>query len=285
MTDINQIGVEAKKALSALKSAKTSKKQGVAKFSDLIEERNDACRALLVQVRDHIQNVGAVNSHDTWEGWAKHYAMQSKANLNYIINGRKSRSDNPGCRSVKLTKDMIVSFTVYVGDGNETKVMKFRVDSLPVGDGDFHSPRAKDLKGKRFANIILEVIEEPVKQKPVDERKEYLKRFRQVKRAAKFFGGMRKEFDAQNQHGSEARYNSLRETYPDNADDHRFPWTPPMKGYCLPKTYKEFKEEREKSWVDFNTTLQEGVERGWMTSGDLDSKPTKQPNQSTQETN
>ena len=50
-------------------------------------------------------------------------------------------------------------------DGKEMQVpMRFRIDNLPEGDGDFHTHRGGMYKGRKFATAILEVIEEP---KPV----------------------------------------------------------------------------------------------------------------------
>ncbi len=50
-------------------------------------------------------------------------------------------------------------------DGKEMQVpMRFRIDNLPEGDGDFHTHRGGEYKGRKFATAILEVIEEP---KPV----------------------------------------------------------------------------------------------------------------------
>lgn len=111
---------------------------------------------------DKAENIGGCTSMKEYCKRFRNQGCLTYARCRQIITGTSGNEGKvKSVRSLDLKPGMIVSFPVYVGDGNETKVMKFRVDSLPVGDGDFHSPRAKDLKGKRFANIILEVVEEP----------------------------------------------------------------------------------------------------------------------------
>jgi hypothetical protein len=93
-----------------------------------------------------------------------------------------------------------------------------------------------------------------------EEHREYMKRYKAAKRGAKFFTGLFDEYSE----GVNSDYAALRKLYPDNTDDHRFPWTLPVKGYCLPATKKEFMAQWEKAIGDFGATLQEGVNRGWM---------------------
>jgi len=92
--DIHKIGTEAVALLRALNKAKTAKTAKIAKANDLIEERNEAVKPLLIQVRDHIAAGDVVNGCRSWSAWAK-YAGVSKRNLNYIINGRKPGTPVP----------------------------------------------------------------------------------------------------------------------------------------------------------------------------------------------
>ena len=56
---------------------------------------------------------------------------------------------------------------MWIGD-DETKqhMMKFKIDWLPDGDSDFRRTRLPEDKGKRFASLGLEVIEESKKEEP-----------------------------------------------------------------------------------------------------------------------
>jgi hypothetical protein len=64
----------------------------------------------------------------------------------------------------------------------------------------------------------------------------------------------------------DGKYAKLRELYPDSTDNHRFPWTPPLPGYCLPKTVTEFEREYEKATGNFHTVLAEGEAMGALTT-------------------
>jgi hypothetical protein len=70
----------------------------------------------------------------------------------------------------------------------------------------------------------------------------------ETERAAKFHSGMLEEMGAVGKIDG-CYYAGLRELYPHNADNHRFPWTLPMKGCVLPKTQKEFEAEYTKAFA------------------------------------
>lgn len=92
------------------------------------------------------------------------------------------------------------------------------------------------------------------------EHREYAKKFQAAKRAAKFYVGMMGEL----MDGVDGNYTKLRELYPEGGDS--FPWAPPRPGYGVPKTIKEFQSEYDNATDAFNTLLQEGIDKGWMTT-------------------
>ena len=111
-------------------------------------------------------------------------------------------------------------------------------------------------------------LEQPTKtSKPVDPAKELIKRFRMVKRTAKFYNGMMKELRGVDWRGATSqKYDKLREQYPPDSPygDSQYPWTPP-KGYTLPKTLKEFETEYTTAFAELDEVMAEGKEKGILT--------------------
>lgn len=257
---IHEIGAAAVAALKALNQAKAAKKAKAAKATELIEERNEIVRPLLKQVHDHIAGGGAVNGHTTWAGWAK-YAGWSKRALNYILNGRKPQGGNSSSRSTAIKDGVLVNVggEVYRIEG-EIRTRATKGDRLVFSFTAIEASRAQKLAQP-----------EPKKSaKPVDPKKELVKRYRLAKRAAKFFNGMMKEYHVMDRHGSAARFEQLRDLY-DNNDGHGgeniYPWTPPTQGYCLPKTYKEFQTQYDAAIAEFDAVMKEGMAAGVLTLG------------------
>ena len=199
---IHKIGADAAKALRLLHNAQTGKKNASKKFTNLIAERNEAVRPLLIQVRDYLATGHPVNGQLTWEKWANNVAGWSKRQLNNIINGRKPRDGKrpvklrvdmlvtvgnrepfkltndmietmlkfvePGGTSVPLKEDMVVSFPIYLGGDEEVLTpSKFKLTSLAE---ELHTHKKGMYKGRRFANVILELIEEPGTRFPTSLR-------------------------------------------------------------------------------------------------------------------
>lgn len=109
----------------------------------------------------------------------------------------------------------------------------------------------------------------PPKAKAVDPEKELKKRFRAAKRAANFYVGMINEMTAMR------GYAGLLELWtrdPEHGDD-QYPWMPPCKGYCLPKTEKEFEAEYGKAFAEFDKILAEGKAMGVLTDAPREKKP------------
>jgi hypothetical protein len=94
------------------------------------------------------------------------------------------------------------------------------------------------------------------------EQADYMKKFRAAKRAAKFFGGMYMEFA----NGVNRDYKRFLELYRPDGDDRKYPWTPPQKGYSLPKTEKEFLAQNDAASEEFNKLLDEGIAKGVLTT-------------------
>jgi hypothetical protein len=92
-----------------------------------------------------------------------------------------------------------------------------------------------------------------------DPQKDLLKRFRAAKKVAKFYVEMMKELTD----GVDRKYAELRELYPDGKD--LWPWHPPTKEYCLPKSEEEFQAECDKATGDFHALLDEGKAAGVLT--------------------
>lgn len=137
--------------------------------------------------------------------------------------------------------------------------VRLRGSMVFVNMGDIDKVTCPKCKRALKANVKSKPAD-----KPVDPQKELMKRFRLAKRAAKFFAGMQGEFDAMDGLYDD-KYGNLLELYPSNGDDHRFPWTPPTKGYDLPKTREEFQAECDKAWGEFDAVMAEGKAAGVLT--------------------
>ena len=99
-------------------------------------------------------------------------------------------------------------------------------------------------------------------KKPIDPAKDLLKRFRAAKRAAKFYNGMMKEFEVVDTHMTD--YGKLLGLWGGKRD--AYPWTPPSKGYTLPKTLKEFEAEYDAAFKEFDKVIAEGQAMNVLTT-------------------
>jgi hypothetical protein len=108
-------------------------------------------------------------------------------------HARLSRTDlNP---PDTLVKGMTVSFPVYIGDDETQHGMQFKIDALPDGDGDFFTHKGGMYKGRRFAKIIVEVIE-PKKDPVVTTKPTVTKQLQQGAAKADEKAAVRKEYKA-----------------------------------------------------------------------------------------
>ncbi len=120
------------------------------------------------------------------------------------------------------------------------------------------APKAKRKKARKiklFSSVDMRALDKY-------REKEYMKKFRAAKRAAKFFGGMYMEFA----NGVNRDYKRFLELYRPDGDDRKYPWTPPQKGYSLPKTEKEFLAQNDAASEEFNKLLDEGIAKGVLTT-------------------
>jgi hypothetical protein len=126
-----------------------------------------------------------------------------------------------------------------------------------------------DFKAERKAQRSAAAKKGAAKRKkaaiPVDEQKAFMKKFKAAKRLAKHYITLFKEYDAlSNIHGKGDAYNHLLELYPNLAAEDSRPHG--ILKINLPLTEKAFFADHEKAMADFNRLLQEGIDKGWMTT-------------------
>lgn len=134
---------------------------------------------------------------------------------------------------------------------------------LPEGYGDWTeviTPKATGNANSKAKPKIQESKIPAAKKtkaaKPVDEKKEYMKRWRAVKKAAKHYLNMFDELKALDEINHRDGFFNLKEMYPEVTE----------------KTRKEFEANWETALDEMNKVLDEGVAKGWMTTEP--SKPT-----------
>ena len=95
-------------------------------------------------------------------------------------------------------------------------------------------------------------------------QQDFMKRYKAAKRLAKHYIELFKEYDTVKEiyHGN--AYMHLLELYPNLATSNTRPYG--IQKINLPMTEKAFFADHAKALADFNTVLQEGIDKGWMTT-------------------
>lgn len=141
-------------------------------YNERRKEATKALRPILTEMQTKFEAGEQIAGCDSMKDYCASFKNQGAltyARCRQIITGK---SGNEGkVKSLDLKEGMIVRIPVIVDDNGTKIVMKFRVDSLPHDIGEFRSPRSKSLKGRRFASVTLEVIEEPKETKTVYDSK------------------------------------------------------------------------------------------------------------------
>ncbi len=286
--DINKLGENVARRITSLEGLK----------EDVEDERRDIGADLRV-IWEALENGQPVNGATNKKEWCA-FAKITPRYAQYLVRdgSRKRKKDTNRVRVVVIKEGMLVSFggekfTVQKASlQSQTIHMIVRLVEEKQPEVTAKSPKKKEpLRHIKDGNSAVSLCgvwhndkyvatkrhpanckkclklsatlppEPPAVPAPFEERERtvYMKKYRAAKRAAKFYVGMMKELNE----GVDRNYGELLKLW---GGDQRSPWTPPTKDYFLPSTLKVFEAQYDAATETFNTLLQEGINRGWMTT-------------------